>query len=265
MARRSACSGWRRSSRRLLLSASSPERRVRCWSSPPAAARLAFGSFAILGSRCFSSRRLLAGDLGLQGQTGNYTDHPTLRCAGAGAHHFRTAFGRGDLFGNLKNSLIVSGGSAAAQHGARGYAGYAAAKVRLPRQAPVMMLLLSAQVLPFGLLLITIYPVLVEGRLLDTHLGLILGLDRLRAARLDLHALQLLQPGARRADRGGAGGWRGRTQDLPHDRPAGLGAGAGDRHSSTPFMWSWNDLLYSMTLIVSEEKRTIGRGSSSIT
>ena len=26
------------------------------------------------------------------------------------------------------------------------------------------------------------------------------------------------------------------------------------------FMWSWNDLLYSMTLIVSEDKRTIGPG-----
>jgi multiple sugar transport system permease protein len=26
------------------------------------------------------------------------------------------------------------------------------------------------------------------------------------------------------------------------------------------FMWSWNDLLYSLTLIVSEDKRTIGPG-----
>ncbi len=26
------------------------------------------------------------------------------------------------------------------------------------------------------------------------------------------------------------------------------------------FMWSWNDLLYAMTLIVSEDKRTIGPG-----
>ena len=26
------------------------------------------------------------------------------------------------------------------------------------------------------------------------------------------------------------------------------------------FMWSWNDLLYSLTLIVSEDKRTVGPG-----
>ncbi|MFN8702159.1 MAG: carbohydrate ABC transporter permease, partial [Rhodospirillales bacterium] len=26
------------------------------------------------------------------------------------------------------------------------------------------------------------------------------------------------------------------------------------------FMWSWNDLLYAMTLIVSEDKRTVGPG-----
>ena len=26
------------------------------------------------------------------------------------------------------------------------------------------------------------------------------------------------------------------------------------------FMWSWNDLLYSLTLIVSDDKRTVGPG-----
>ena len=58
---------------------------------------------------------------------------------------------------------------------------------------------------------------------------------------------------AARAD--GAGEWRiFHTIVLPISLPAIVTV------FLYAFMWSWNDLLYAMTLIVSEEKRTIGPG-----
>lgn len=173
--------------------------------------------------------------------------------------HARTAFERGNLFANLKNSLIVSGGAAALNTLLAAYAGYSVAKFQYFGRRLVMMMLLSAQVLPFGLLLITIYPVLVNVGLLDTHLGLIVAsiVFALPVSTYMLYSYFSQVPGemieAARAD--GAGELRiFHTIVLPVSIPALVTV------FLYAFMWSWNDLLYSMTLIVSEDKRTIGPG-----
>jgi multiple sugar transport system permease protein len=173
--------------------------------------------------------------------------------------HFRTAFERGDLLANLRNSLVVSGGSAALNTALAAYAGYAVSKFDFRGRRPLMILLLSAQVLPFGLLLITIYPSLVRLGLLDTHFGLILA-SIVFAMPVSIYMLfsyfsqvpsELIE--AARAD--GAGELRiFHTIVLPVSLPALVTV------FLYAFMWSWNDLLYSMTLIVSEDKRTIGPG-----
>ena len=184
---------------------------------------------------------------------------PTLWPQAPVLQHFRTAFERGDLIANLRNSLIVSGGSAALNTVLAAYAGYAVAKFDFRGRRPLMILLLSAQVLPFGLLLITIYPSLVRFGLLDTHFGLILA-SIVFAMPVSIYMLfsyfsqvptELIE--AARAD--GAGELRiFHTIVLPISLPALITV------FLYAFMWSWNDLLYAMTLIVSEDKRTIGPG-----
>lgn len=195
----------------------------------------------------------------LKGNAELYRIIPTLWPHDPVLTHARTAFERGNLFLNLKNSLIVSGGAAILNTLLAAYAGYSVAKFNYAGRRPVMILLLSAQVLPFGLLLITIYPVMVRFNLLDTHLGLILAsiVFALPVSTYMLYSYFSQVPNemieAARAD--GAGEWRiFHTIVLPVSIPAMVTV------FLYAFMWSWNDLLYSMTLIVSEDKRTIGPG-----
>lgn len=184
---------------------------------------------------------------------------PTLWPQTPTLEHFRTAFTRGNLFGNLWNSLIVSGGAAALNTALAAYAGYALAKFRFSGRRPLMIVLLSAQATPFGLLLITIYPTLVALDLLDSRIGLILAsiVFALPVSIYMMFSYFSQVPGelidAARAD--GAGELRIlHTIVLPISVPALVTV------FLYAFMWSWNDLLYSMTLIISEDKRTIGPG-----
>ena len=74
--------------------------------------------------------------------------------------HFRAAIFEGSLPLHLTNSLIVSLSSAAINATLAIYAGYSFAKYRYAGRRPMMLFMLSAQMFPFGLLLITLYPLL---------------------------------------------------------------------------------------------------------
>lgn len=181
-----------------------------------------------------------------------YPHTPTLE-------HFGTAFGRGNLLTQLRNSLIVSCSAAALNTVIAMYAGYSFAKFRYAGRRVVMVVLLSAQVFPFGLLLISLYPVVTDLGLIDTRLGLILSyiVFALPVSTYMLFSYFSQVPGemieAARAD--GAGEIRiFHTIVLPVSIPAVVTV------FLYGFMWSWNDLLYAMTLIVSEDKRTVGPG-----
>jgi multiple sugar transport system permease protein len=139
------------------------------------------------------------------------------------------------------------------------YAGYSFAKFRYPGRRMTMLLLLSAQVFPFGLLLISLYPLVTSLGLIDTHLGLTLSyiVFALPVSTYMLYSYFSQVPSelieAARAD--GAGELRIlHTIVLPVSVPALVTV------YLYGFMWSWNDLLYSLTLIVSENKRTVGPG-----
>jgi multiple sugar transport system permease protein len=222
-------------------------------------AKIAFAASAILiGLFLFGPIYWLAISA-LKGNQELYRVLPTFWPKEPVLTHFVTAFERGNLFQNLKNSLVVSGGSALLNTALAAYAGYAAARFDFKGRRPLMIMLLAAQVLPFGLLLITIYPTLVRLDLLDTHLGLILA-SIVFALPVSIYMLfsyfsqvpnELIE--AARAD--GAGELRiFHTIVLPISIPPLVTV------FLYGFMWSWNDLLYSMTLIVSDEKRTIGPG-----
>jgi multiple sugar transport system permease protein len=159
----------------------------------------------------------------------------------------------------LVNSLITSGASATINTILAVYAGYSFAKYRYAGRQPIMLFMLSAQMFPFGLLLISLYPVMTNFGLLDTRPGLILSyiVFALPVAVYMLYSYFSQVPDelidAARAD--GAGDFRiFHTIVMPISIPPIVTV------FLYSFMWSWNDLLYSMTLIVSEDKRTIGPG-----
>ncbi|MCZ8097367.1 MAG: carbohydrate ABC transporter permease [Burkholderiales bacterium] len=173
--------------------------------------------------------------------------------------HFATAFGRGNLMQQLRNSLTVSGSAAALNTLLAIYAGYSFAKFRYGGRRLVMIFLLSAQVFPFGLLLISLYPIVTDLGLIDTRIGLMLSyiVFALPVSTYMFYSYFTQVPSemieAARAD--GAGELRiFHTIVLPVSIPAVVTV------FLYGFMWSWNDLLYAMTLIVSEDKRTIGPG-----
>lgn len=188
-----------------------------------------------------------------------YLVTPTLWPREVTFEHFHTAIFRGDLGLHLFNSLTVSFSSAALNSIMAIYAGYSFAKYRYFGRRPVMLFMLSAQMFPFGLLLITIYPTLVSWNLLDTRGGLVLSyiVFALPVATYMLYSYFSQVPNelieAARAD--GASDLRiFHTIVLPISIPPIVTV------FLYSFMWSWNDLLYSLTLIISEDKRTVGPG-----
>lgn len=174
-------------------------------------------------------------------------------------HHFRTAIFQGNLPTHLSNSLIVSLSSAFINTVLAVYAGYSFAKYRYFGRKPVMLFMLSAQMFPFGLLLITIYPMFTDWGLIDTRFGLMISyiVFALPVATYMLYSYFSQVPNelieAARAD--GASDLRiFHTIVLPISAPPIITV------FLYSFMWSWNDLLYSLTLIISEDKRTVGPG-----
>jgi multiple sugar transport system permease protein len=88
--------------------------------------------------------------------------------------HYWSAIAESKLLVYLGNSLITSGSSALINTVLAVYAGYSFAKYRYFGRQPIMLFMLSAQMFPFGLLLISIYPLMTNLGLLDTRPGLIL-------------------------------------------------------------------------------------------
>lgn len=181
-----------------------------------------------------------------------FPQHPSVA-------HFWSAIAESKLGLYLLNSLIVSGCSALINTILALYAGFSFAKYRYFGRQPIMLFMLSAQMFPFGLLLISLYPVMTNFGLLDTRPGLILSyiVFALPVATYMLYSYFSQVPDelidAARAD--GASDLRiFHTIVVPISIPPIVTV------FLYSFMWSWNDLLYSLTLIVSDDKRTIGPG-----
>jgi len=195
----------------------------------------------------------------LKGNAELYQIIPTPFPLNVTLEHFVAALTKGKLPVYLFNSLVVSGASATLVTVLAVYAGFSFAKYRYFGRQPVMLFMLSAQMFPFGLLLISLYPMMSSLGLLDTRPGLILSyiVFALPVSTYMLYSYFSQVPDelidAARAD--GAGDLRiFHTIVLPISIPPVVTV------FLYSFMWSWNDLLYSMTLIVSDDKRTIGPG-----
>jgi len=88
--------------------------------------------------------------------------------------NYRSLFGHSGTGLQLRNSLITAGGGALLTVALSTYAAYSFAKFRYIGRKPLMFLMLSAQMFPFAMLLVSVYPMFQWAGLLDTRLGLII-------------------------------------------------------------------------------------------
>ncbi len=168
-------------------------------------------------------------------------------------------FTRGEMVVQLRNSLITAGGGALLTVILATYAAYSFAKFRYRGRKPLMFLMLSAQMFQFAMMLISLYPLLQWAGLLNTHVGLIIAyiILALPSGTYMLYSYFVNIPTeiieAARADGAGELFILHRIV-LPLAMPALVTVGL------YSFMWAWNDLLFSLTLITKAELRTVGPG-----
>ena len=184
---------------------------------------------------------------------------PTLWPKAATFQNYINLFARSDMVEQLKNSLITAGGGALLTVVLATYAAYSFAKFRYRGRKSLMFLMLSAQMFPFAMLLISLYPLLQQLGLLNTHAGLIIAyiILALPSGTYMLYSYFVNIPTeiieAARADGAGELYILHRIV-LPLALPAMVTVGL------YSFMWAWNDLLFSLTLITKPELRTVGPG-----
>ena len=173
--------------------------------------------------------------------------------------NFSRALGASGLPRYLLNSLITAAGSAILTTLLAALAAYGFAKYRFRGRQSLMLLLIAAQMFPFAVILITLYPMLKAAGLLNSLLGLTLSYivfalpsgiyilftffvqipdELIEAARIDgASEVTIL-----------------RVIILPLASPGLVAVGV------YAFMWAWNDLFYSLTIISSKNLRTVGPG-----
>ncbi|MBL8339273.1 MAG: carbohydrate ABC transporter permease [Rhodoferax sp.] len=184
---------------------------------------------------------------------------PTLLPQAATWVNYTNLFSRGDMLLQLRNSLITAGGGAVLTVVLATYAAYSFAKFRYRARKPLMFLMLSAQMFPFAMMLISLYPMLQWAGLLNTHAGLIIAyiILALPSGTYMLYSYFVNIPTeiieAARADGAGELFILHRIV-LPLAMPALVTVGL------YSFMWAWNDLLFSLTLVTKPELRTVGPG-----
>lgn len=220
-------------------------------------ARIAFWTaFALIASFLFLPL-IWMGLTSIKPESEVFVRFPTLWPKAATLGSYTSLFSRGDMLVNLKNSLITAGGGALLTVILATYAAYSFAKFRYRGRKPLMFLMLSAQMFPFAMLLISLYPLLQQFGLLNTHLGLILAyiILALPSGTYMLYSYFVNIPTeiieAARADGAGELYILHRIV-LPLAMPAMVTVGL------YSFMWAWNDLLFSLTLITKPELRTVG-------
>lgn len=188
-----------------------------------------------------------------------FVKFPSLFPSAPTLEHFDKALRASNLLTYLKNSFITATCSAVLTTALAALAAYGFAKFKFRGRQPLMLMLIAAQMFPFAVLLITIYPLLKSLGLLNTLTGLTLSyiVFALPSGVYILYTFfaqipdELLEAG--RID-GASEMTILRKVVLPLSLP-GLVAVA-----VYSFMWAWNDLFYSLTIMSSQNMRTVGPG-----
>ncbi|WP_228441249.1 carbohydrate ABC transporter permease [Novibacillus thermophilus] len=181
-----------------------------------------------------------------------FPNNPTLS-------NFTSALTDGLLLNYLKNSLFVAILSSFFATMVSAYAGYSFSKFRYRGRKTFMVSILISQVFPHAVLLLSIYVMMQAFGLLDNYLSLILSfiVFVLPVGTLTMKAYfdQLPDALIESAKIDGANQCRIIHKIIfPISIPGMIST------AIYGFVWSWNDLLYSLTLITSPEKRTLAPG-----
>lgn len=164
-----------------------------------------------------------------------------------------------DVLVFVRNSLVVAGAASLLGLAIGAMAGYSFSKFHYWGRRPLMLTLLTAQMFPFAVILLTLYPAMRDLALSDSYIGLILSYITfslpistwMLRSYMDQVPNEMLE--AARID--GASEWSIFLRVvIPVVKPGLAAAGV------YTFIWAWNDLLYSLTLITSTAKRTIAPG-----
>lgn len=161
----------------------------------------------------------------------------------------------------LKNSLFVSFTSSFITTVLCIYAGYSFSKFRYRGRNSFMLLVMTAQMFPFAVLLLTIYTVMRRLNLLDNYISLILSFVTftLPMGTLTLKSYFDEIPDSL-IESGSIDGASRFT--IMHKIIFPLVVPGVISTAIYGFVWSWNDLLYSLTLVTSASKRTLAPGLS---
>ena len=164
-----------------------------------------------------------------------------------------------DIMTYLKNSLIVSFSSSFLATVVCSFAGYSFAKFRYRGRKFVMGLFMMSQAFPQAILLLSIYTLMNKMGLLGSYWALLISyvVFTLPVGTWTLKGYFDQIPDAliESAKIDGAGHWRIMTQVVfPMAVPGMISI------AIYGFVWSWNDLLYSMTLVTDTARRTLASG-----
>lgn len=163
------------------------------------------------------------------------------------------------MMGYLRNSLIVSFASSAMATIVSAFAGYSFSKFRYRGRKFVMALFMMSQAFPQVLLLLAIYTMMQKMGLLGSYWALLISYTvfTLPVGTWTLKSYFDALPDAliESAKIDGAGHFRIMRQIIfPLAVPGMISI------AIYGFVWSWNDLLYSMTLVTDPAKRTLASG-----
>ncbi len=183
---------------------------------------------------------------------------PTLLPQTYTLEHYQNFIRNPQLLRYLGNSLLIASTTAISSLIVSTYAAYAFSKFRFTGRRSLMFLVLSAQMFPQALLLITLYLMFAQLKLLNTYLVLVLSFttftlplciwmlkgyfdqipsDLIEAAKVDgANQLQIIH-----------------RVLVPITKPALVATGL------FAFMRGWNDFIYALTL-VGKDKQTLPPG-----
>jgi multiple sugar transport system permease protein len=188
-----------------------------------------------------------------------YAENPSFIPVSPTLENFKSVLSNNKMITYFKNSLFVSVISCLLATLVAAYAGYSFSKYRYRGRKSFMYLVLTAQMFPFAVLLLTIYIMMRYFGLLDNYLSLILSYITFTLP-IGTWALksffdQIPDSLIESAKIDGANKFT-----IVHRIMFPLAIPGMVSTAIYGFVWSWNDLLYSLTLINSPARRTLAPG-----
>lgn len=173
--------------------------------------------------------------------------------------NFREVIFETKILSFMKNSLIVAFSSSIFATLVSSYAGYSFSKFRYRGKRALMLLFLSSQMFPYAILLLTIYLIITYTGLRDSYLSLIIAFVTFTLPvgtwTLKNYFDQIPDAIIESAKIDGAG-----IMTIIHRIIFPISIPGMAVIAIYGFVWAWNDVLYSMTLITSAERRTLAPG-----